>query len=65
MLLYVYDFFICHASEDKDDVAMPLFEELKNRGYEVWYDEFSLRVGDDLRREIDKDSRRLGLAYWS
>lgn len=62
-----YDFFISHASEDKDDVARPLFEELKSRGYEVWYDEFSLRVGDDLRREIDKGlaSSRFGILVLS
>lgn len=49
-----YDVFISHASEDKNDVARPLAEALKNNGLSVWYDEFELRIGDSLRRKIDK-----------
>jgi hypothetical protein len=48
-----YDVFICHASEDKDEVARPLAEALKGRGLRVWYDEFTMRLGDSLRRKID------------
>lgn len=59
MLLYdeyekEYDVFISHAAEDKDDVARPLAEALRNNGLTVWYDEFELRIGDSLRRKIDK-----------
>jgi len=46
--------FISHASEDKDEIARPLAEALKELGYEVWYDEYSLRLGDSLNQEIDK-----------
>ena len=53
----VWDVFISHASEDKAAVAMPLANELRRRGLRVWYDEFSLTLGDSLRRSID-----LGLA---
>lgn len=49
-----YDVFISHASEDKDDVARPLAEALRNNGLSVWYDEFELKIGDSLRRKIDK-----------
>lgn len=49
-----YDVFISHASEDKDEIARPLAVELKNRGLSVWYDEFELKIGDSLRRKIDK-----------
>jgi hypothetical protein len=49
-----YDVFICHASEDKVDFVRPLAEALRARGLRVWYDEFTLRVGDGLRRSIDK-----------
>ena len=49
-----YDVFISHASEDKDEVARPLAEALRNNGLSVWYDEFELRIGDSLRRKIDK-----------
>lgn len=49
-----YDVFISHASEDKDGVVRPLANALKNKGISVWYDEFELRIGDSLRRKIDK-----------
>ena len=51
---YKYDFFISHASEDKEDVARPLAEKLMERGFRVWYDEYELRIGDSLRRSIDR-----------
>jgi hypothetical protein len=46
--------FISHASEDKDAFVRPLAQELKRMGVNVWYDEYSLRPGDSLRRSIDK-----------
>lgn len=49
-----YDVFISHASEDKDEVVRPLANALQSRGLKVWYDEFELRIGDSLRRKIDK-----------
>lgn len=49
-----YDVFICHAGEDKDDVVRPLAHALRARDVEVWYDEFVLKIGDSLRRTIDK-----------
>ena len=49
-----YDVFIFHASEDKDEVVRPLANALKNLGIKVWYDEFEMRIGDSLRRKIDK-----------
>jgi hypothetical protein len=51
--LYEYDVFICHASEDKDSFVRPLANELSSRGVRVWFDEFSLKVGDSLRRSIE------------
>ena len=48
-----YDAFISHASEDKDTFVRPLAEALTNLGFLVWYDEFSLKVGDSLRQTID------------
>lgn len=50
----VYDVFVCHASEDKDEVARPLAESLRAEGLEVWFDEFALRIGSSLRRSIDR-----------
>lgn len=49
-----WDVFICHASEDKDEIARPLANALHEKGLAVWYDEFSLTVGDSLRRSIDQ-----------
>jgi hypothetical protein len=45
--------FISHASEDKDEIARPLAEALRAKDLSVWYDEFSLKVGDSLRKKID------------
>ena len=47
------DVFICHASEDKGAFVRKLADGLRKAGLYVWYDEFSLSVGDSLRRSID------------
>jgi hypothetical protein len=44
-----WDVFVSHASEDKEGFVRPLAEALKDRGLRVWFDEFTLRVGDSLR----------------
>lgn len=49
-----YDVFISHASEDKDEVVRPLANALREKGIKVWYDEFEMKIGDSLRRKIDK-----------
>jgi hypothetical protein len=49
-----WDLFISHASEDKDDVARPLADRFIELGLSVWYDEYTLTVGDSLRRCIDR-----------
>lgn len=48
-----WDLFISHASEDKEKIARPLAEALRKEGFKVWYDEFTLKIGDSLRRSID------------
>jgi hypothetical protein len=48
-----WDLFICHASEDKKEVAEPLAKMLIARDLKVWYDKFTLKVGDSLRQKID------------
>ena len=62
-----YDVFISHASEDKDTVVRPLANALLQRGLKVWYDEFELRIGDSLRRKIDKGlaNSRFGIVVLS
>jgi hypothetical protein len=49
-----YDLFISHASEDKEEFVRPLAGALVNLGVSVWFDDFSLRVGDSLSRSIDQ-----------
>jgi hypothetical protein len=42
------------ASSDKETFARPLAKALQSRGLKVWFDEFTLAVGDSLRRSIDR-----------
>lgn len=62
-----YDVFISHASEDKDAVVRPLANALVQHGLKVWYDEFELKIGDSLRRKIDKGlaNSRFGIVVLS
>lgn len=63
----MWDIFISHAWEDKEDVARPLAEALQQAGLRVWYDEFSLTLGDSLRRSVDRGLKesRYGLVILS
>lgn len=49
-----WDVFISHASEDKETIAKELATLLTDLGVKVWYDEFSLKVGDSLSQKIDE-----------
>lgn len=62
-----FDVFISHAGEDKDEVVRPLAHALRERGLEVWFDEFELRIGDGLRRKIDEGlvASRFGIVVLS
>lgn len=46
--------FISHASEDKEAIAAPLAIHLRRKGISIWYDEFSLKIGDSLMGSIEK-----------
>lgn len=48
-----WDVFISHASEDKAYVRT-LAQALQAKRLRVWYDEFTLTVGDSLREKIDQ-----------
>lgn len=52
------DIFICHATEDKEEVARPITERLEEAGWQVWFDDFELRLGDRLRAGIDSGLSR-------
>jgi hypothetical protein len=45
--------FISHDSRDKELIARPLSNGLNSRLCFVWYDEYSLKVGDSLRESIE------------
>jgi hypothetical protein len=66
-LVIEYDVFISHASEDKDGFVTPLAKALKEKGVNVWYDEFTLKLGDSLRESIDRglSNSRYGLVVLS
>lgn len=49
--------FISHDSRDKDAVVRELAQELSSLMCPVWYDEYSLRVGDSLRQKIETGLR--------
>lgn len=63
----LYDVFISYASEDRESFVQPLAEKLRELHVEVWYDEFSLQVGDSLRASIDKglSKSRFGIVVLS
>jgi hypothetical protein len=45
--------FISHDSRDKESIARPIALNLQRKICPVWYDEFSLKVGDRLRESIE------------
>lgn len=49
-----FDVFISHASADKAGFVRPLAETLRGLGVTVWYDEFSLELGDSISSGIAK-----------
>jgi len=63
----MHDIFISHASEDKDEIVRPLALSLVDKGLDVWYDEFSLALGDSLSESIDKGlaNSRFGIVVLS
>lgn len=48
------DFFISHASEDKQPIAEPLARRLTESGQVVWLDRNQINYGDNLRTLIDR-----------
>lgn len=62
-----WDVFISHASEDKESFARPLANTLLAKGVKVWFDEFTLKIGDSLRQSIDRglSSSKFGIVILS
>ncbi len=64
---WAYDVFISHASADKEPFVTELANALREEGVRVWYDAFTLKVGDGLRQSIDNGlkSSRFGIVVLS
>lgn len=50
----IWDAFISHASEDKEEVVLPLAELLMASGLKIWLDKGEIILGDSLREKIDE-----------
>jgi len=61
------DVFISYASEDKEAVAKPIAQELRSRGFTVWYDDYEIKLGDSIPKKIDEGlgSSRFGVVVLS
>lgn len=53
-----YDFFISHATADKEDFVDGLVSRARAAGLNVWYDSSALVWGDSIRQKIDDGLRR-------
>jgi hypothetical protein len=62
-----FDVFISHASEDKEGFVRPLAKAMAALGLRVWFDEWTLTLGDRLRKKIDDglSSSRYGVVVLS
>ena len=49
----MFDFFVSHATADKNDIVDSLVFELKKRNITVWYDKDIICYGNDINKEID------------
>jgi hypothetical protein len=48
------DIFVCHASEDKQDVVRPLVEVFTAAGVSCWYDEAEIQWGDSITQKVNE-----------
>ena len=47
-----WEVFLCHASEDKEEIAVPLFQHLEQAGIRCWYDEVEIGWGQSIVKKI-------------
>jgi|GEM_PF-2500757 len=47
-----WEVFLCHASEDKENIAGPLFRSLEQAGIRCWYDEVEIGWGQSIVQAI-------------
>jgi len=46
--------FLSHASEDQESFVRPLADALSEAGFDVWYSEYELKLGDKLLEKINE-----------
>lgn len=54
----VWDVFLCHASEDKEGVARPVYTHLANSGIACWIDEAEIAWGESIVAKIQEGLAR-------
>ena len=52
-----WDVFICHASEEKENVVEPLYRHLDSAGIRCWYDRGEILWGDSIVGKINEGLR--------
>ena len=53
----VKDIFLCHASEDKKDIVLPLVEAFYRAGITCWYDDSEIQWGGSITKTISAGLR--------
>ena len=53
MAVKTRDVFLCHASEDKDEVVRPLVAALAESDISVWFDEAEIKWGDSITQAVN------------
>ena len=51
------DVFVCHSSEDKDEIVRPLVEAFSESGISSWYDEAEIGWGDSIAEKVNEGLR--------
>ena len=49
-----WDVFICHASEEKENIVEPLYRHLDSAGIRCWYDRGEILWGDSIVAKINE-----------
>ncbi len=48
------DIFLCHASEDKEEVLRPIVEACGQAGISCWFDEAEIKWGDSITQKVNE-----------
>lgn len=48
------DIFICHASEDNEEIVRPLVEAFTQANISCWYDEAEIKWGDSITQKVNE-----------